>query len=105
MFKQDDLGWNEKDEDQCVHCLYTTHIAENMKKNQCNETTIKYFKICVAKRKMGRYEQRMQAMGDVCDRALNWLDGVGKYLVKTKTSVQNHERYSKHWMRVTVGEL
>jgi hypothetical protein len=22
----------------------------------------------------------MQAMGDVCDRALNWLDGVGKYL-------------------------
>ena len=80
VFRQDDLGWNEEDEDECVHRLCATHIAENMKKNQCNEEAIKYFRICVAKRKMRRYEQGMQAMGDVCDRALNWLDGVGKYL-------------------------
>ncbi|XP_078179604.1 uncharacterized protein LOC144573725 [Carex rostrata] len=80
VFRQDDLGWNEEDEDECVHRLCATHIAENMKKNHCNEEAIKYFRICVAKRKMRRYEQGMQAMGDVCDRALNWLDGVGKYL-------------------------
>jgi hypothetical protein len=80
VFRQDDLGWNEEDEDECVHRLCATHIAENMKKNHCNDEAIKYFRICVAKRKMRRYEQGMQAMGDVCDRALNWLDGVGKYL-------------------------
>ncbi|XP_078162886.1 uncharacterized protein LOC144558054, partial [Carex rostrata] len=80
VFRQDDLGWNEEDEDECVHRLCATHIAENMTKNHCNEEAIKYFRICVAKRKMRRYEQGMQAMGDVCDRALNWLDGVGKYL-------------------------
>ncbi|XP_078151993.1 uncharacterized protein LOC144547263 [Carex rostrata] len=80
VFRQDDLGWNEEDEDECVQRLCATHIAENMKKNHCNEEAIKYFRICVAKRKMRRYEQGMQAMGDVCDRALNWLDGVGKYL-------------------------
>src|SRR5664279_2489065 len=32
----------------------------------------------LTKLQMRRYEQGMQAMGDVCDRALNWLDGVGK---------------------------
>jgi len=53
---------------------------------------------------MRRYEQGMQAIGDVCDRALNWLDGVGIW-INMRMSVQNHGRYSKRWMRVSVWEL
>ncbi|XP_078164498.1 uncharacterized protein LOC144559355 [Carex rostrata] len=37
VFRQDDLGWNGEDEDECVHRLCATHIAENMRKNHCND--------------------------------------------------------------------